>query len=133
MEPTAAGLDALRAALADRYALERPIGRGGMATVYLAEDRKHGRQVAVKALNPELAVSVGSERFLREIRIVARLSHPHILPLIDSGEAGGVLYFVTPYVPGGSLREMLRQQGRLSVPVAQRSTTRTGRASSTGT
>jgi len=120
MEPTAAGLDALRAALADRYALERPIGRGGMATVYLAEDRKHGRQVAVKALNPELAVSVGSERFLREIRIVARLSHPHILPLIDSGEAGGVLYFVTPYVPGGSLREMLRQQGTLSVPVAQR-------------
>jgi serine/threonine protein kinase/Tfp pilus assembly protein PilF len=120
MESDLTAVDALRRALADRYALERPIGRGGMATVYLAEDRKHERHVAVKVLNPELAASVGAERFLREIRIVARLSHPHILPLIDSGEAGGVLYFVTPYVTGGSLREMLRQQRRLSVPAAQR-------------
>jgi len=120
MEPDLTAVDALRRALADRYVLERPIGRGGMATVYLAEDRKHDRHVAVKVLNPELAVSVGAERFLREIRIVARLSHPHILPLIDSGEAGGVLYFVTPYVTGGSLREMLGQQGQLPVSSAQR-------------
>lgn len=107
-------------ALGVRYALERQLGRGGMAIVYLAEDRKHHRQVALKVLNPDLAASVGAERFLREIRIVARLSHPHILQLIDSGEADGLLYFVTPYVPGGSLRQRLEHDGRLPIADALR-------------
>lgn len=99
--------------LADRYDVERELGRGGMATVHLALDRKHGRQVAIKVLNPELIASLGVERFLREIRIAARLAHPHILPLIDSGEAGGLLYYVMPYVPEGSLRQRLHRDGRL--------------------
>jgi len=98
---------ALAAALSDRYALEHELGRGGMATVYLAEDRKHGRRVAIKVLEPTLAASLGRDRFLREIQIAARLSHPHILPLIDSGESGGFLYYVTPHVPDGSLRDRL--------------------------
>jgi serine/threonine-protein kinase len=97
----------LTSALAERYAFENELGRGGMATVYLATDRKHDRRVAIKVLHPDLTRSVGAERFLREIRIAAQLAHPHILPLIDSGEAGGVLYYVTPYVPGGSLRDRL--------------------------
>jgi len=113
-------LDSLRQALAGRYVIESPLGRGGMATVYLAEDRKHGRRVAVKVLKPDLAASVGAERFLREIRIAARLSHPHILPLLDSGDADGVLYYVTPYVPDGSLRERLRREGRMGVAEAVR-------------
>jgi len=113
-------LDSLRRALASRYAIESPLGRGGMATVYLAEDRKHGRRVAVKVLNPELAASVGAERFLREIRIAARLAHPHILPLLDSGDADGLLYYVTPYVPDGSLRERLNREPRLGVAEALR-------------
>ncbi len=113
-------LDSLQHALADRYAIESPLGRGGMATVYLAEDKKHERRVAVKVLSPDLAVSVGGERFLREIRIAARLAHPHILPLLDSGDAGGLLYYVTPYVPDGSLRERLRREGRLGVVEAVR-------------
>ncbi len=113
-------VDTLKQALSRRYVIEQPLGRGGMATVYLAVDRKHERKVAVKVLNPELAASVGSERFLREIRIVARLSHPHILPLLDSGEAEGLLYFVAPYVPGGSLRELLQRQTRLPVADALR-------------
>ena len=98
---------ALASALKGRYRIERELGVGGMATVYLAEDRKHERHVAVKVLHPELAASLGSERFLREIRIIARLAHPYILPLIDSGEAAGFLYYVTPHVPDGSLRERL--------------------------
>ena len=106
---------ALAAALAERYAIEREIGRGGMATVYLAEDRKHGRKVAVKVLDASLTATLGAERFLREIRIAARLAHPHILPLIDSGEAGGWLYYVRPHVPDGSLRDRLRREPRLSV------------------
>src|SRR5213593_535309 len=106
---------ALTAALADRYGIERELGRGGMAAVYLAEDRKHGRKVAIKVLQPELVASLGVERFLREIRIAARLSHPHIVPLIDSGEAGGLLYYVQPHVPGGSLRERLERERRLPV------------------
>src|SRR2546428_562175 len=110
----------LAAALSDRYALERELGRGGMATVYLAEDKKHGRKVAIKLLHPELAVSLGPERFLREIQIAARLAHPHILPLIDSGETRGLLYYVTPHVPQGSLRERLDAEGRLSVADARR-------------
>ena len=106
---------ALAAALAERYAIEGEIGRGGMATVYLAEDRKHGRKVAVKVLDVSLTASLGAERFLREIRIAARLAHPHILPLIDSGEAGGWLYYVSPHVPDGSLRDRLLRESRLSV------------------
>jgi tRNA A-37 threonylcarbamoyl transferase component Bud32 len=96
--------DRLASALADRYTIERAIGSGGMATVYLAEDRRYGRKVAVKVLKPDLAAAVGPERFLREIRITAQLNHPHILPLLDSGEADGFLYYVMPYVTGGSLR-----------------------------
>src|SRR6059036_3405539 len=91
-------LDSLRQALADRYALERELGRGGMATVLLAQDVKHRRPVAIKVLHAELAAALGAERFLREIEIAARLQHPHILPLYDSGAAGGVLYYVMPYV-----------------------------------
>ncbi len=106
--------------LADRYTVERELGRGGMATVYLAEERKHGRQVAIKVMKPELAASVGADRFLREIGIAARLSHPHIVPLIDSGEAGGALYYVSPYVAGGSLRDRLARDGALPVRDALR-------------
>jgi serine/threonine-protein kinase len=105
----------LREALADRYPIERPLGRGGMATVYLALDLKHQRQVAIKVLHPELAAGLGTERFLREIRIEAGLQHPHILPLHDSGEADGFLYYVMPYVAGESLRERLTREGPLSV------------------
>ena len=103
----------LRAALADRYPIERAVGRGGMATVYLARDAKHHRDVAVKVLHPELAAGLGSERFLREIRIEAGLQHPHILPLHDSGEADGFLYYVMPYVVGESLRQRLDRETRL--------------------
>ncbi len=95
---------ALSEALAGRYTLERPIGQGGMATVFLARDEKHGRRVAVKVLRPDLAASLGAERFLREIGIAARLQHPHILGLIDSGEAAGFLYYVMPFIEGESLR-----------------------------
>jgi serine/threonine-protein kinase len=101
--------------LASRYLVERELGAGGMATVYLAEEKKHGRKVAIKVLRPELAASVGADRFLREIGIAARLAHPHIVPLIDSGNADGVLYYVSPFVPGGSLRDRLRADGRLSM------------------
>ena len=105
----------LREAMAERYPLERPLGRGGMATVYLARDVKHQRQVAVKVLHPELAAGLGTERFLREIRIEAGLQHPHILPLHDSGEVDGFLYYVMPYVEGESLRDLLTREGRLTV------------------
>ncbi len=108
-------LGSFASALADRYAVERELGRGGMATVYLAEDRKHGRKVAIKVLRPGLAASLGAERFLREIGIAARLAHPHIVPLIDSGEANGMLYYVQPFVPGGSLRERLDAEKRLAL------------------
>ncbi|HYL55394.1 MAG TPA: protein kinase [Gemmatimonadales bacterium] len=108
-------LASFASALADRYAVERELGRGGMATVYLAEDRKHGRKVAIKVLRPGLAASLGAERFLREIGIAARLAHPHIVPLIDSGEANGMLYYVQPFVPGGSLRERLDTEKRLAL------------------
>ncbi len=101
----------LRRALADRYRLDRELGRGGMATVYLARDLKHDRDVALKVLHADLAASLGAERFLRELRVTATLQHPHILPLFDSGEADGLLYYVMPYVAGGSLRERLRREG----------------------
>jgi eukaryotic-like serine/threonine-protein kinase len=102
-------------ALRDRYLLERELGSGGMATVYLAEDVKHRRKVAVKVLRPELAASVGSERFLQEIATAARFQHPHILPLLDSGEAHGFLYYVMPFVEGHNLRHRLTHHGELTV------------------
>jgi len=105
--------EALRSSLALRYRLERVIGHGGMATVYLARDIKHGRDVAVKVLRPELAASIGTERFLREIEIGAQLNHPHILTLIDSGEADEFLYFVMPFIDGKSLRGLLNRDGTL--------------------
>jgi serine/threonine protein kinase/Flp pilus assembly protein TadD len=108
----------LQAALAGRYSIEREVGRGGMATVYLAEDQKHHRPVAVKILHPHIAAHLGSERFLREIQIAARLSHPHILALIDSGEAEGLLFYIMPFVQGESLRERLSRVGRLPVDEA---------------
>src|SRR5207245_1139350 len=106
-------LPRLKAALADHYTIERELGRGGMATVYLARDLKHGRLVAVKVLRPELAAALGPDRFLREIEIAARLTHPHILPLYESGEADGVLYYVMPYVEGESLRDRLDRERQL--------------------
>ena len=95
-------LDRLRAGLIDRYRLERELGQGGMATVYLAEDLKHRRKVAIKVLRPELAAVIGAERFLREIQTIATLQHPHILGLIDSGEVNGTAYYVMPFVDGES-------------------------------
>ena len=106
-------VDRLKSALADRYAIEREIGSGGMATVYLAEDLKHHRNVAVKVLRPELAAALGAERFLREIEITAGLEHPHILTLLDSGEAGGFLYYVMPFIEGESLRDRLNREKQL--------------------
>jgi len=109
----------LRAALAGRYTIEHELGRGGMATVYLAEDLKHRRRVAIKVLKPELAAALGPERFLREIQIAARLTHPHILPLHDSGVAGGLLYYVMPSVEGESLGNRLERDGRLPIDAAR--------------
>ena len=105
-------------ALRDRYQLERELGRGGMATVYLAQDLRHRRQVAVKVLQPELAATLGSDRFFREIEVAARLQHPHILPLLDSGEAAGFYYYVMPYVAGESLRERVARVGELPIDQA---------------
>ncbi|HSG82830.1 MAG TPA: serine/threonine-protein kinase, partial [Gemmatimonadota bacterium] len=116
------GLDRIGDAMADRYAVEREIGSGGMASVYLAADLKYGRQVAVKVLRPELAAAVGSDRFLREIQVTAGLNHPHILPLLDSGEAGSFLYYVMPYVAGGSLRRRLNRDCQLPLDVVLRIT-----------
>jgi serine/threonine protein kinase/tetratricopeptide (TPR) repeat protein len=110
----------LQTALADRYSLEEELGRGGMATVYRAQDVKHDRVVALKVLHPELAAALGPDRFLREIRTAARLNHPHILPLFDSGEASGWLYYVMPYVQGESLRQRLEREKTLPLPEAQR-------------
>ncbi len=106
-------LERLKAALADRYRIERALGSGGMATVYLAEDLKHERKVAVKVLRPELGAALGADRFLHEIKLTARLSHPHILPLHDSGEADGLLFYVMPYVEGETLRERLDRERQL--------------------
>jgi serine/threonine protein kinase len=116
--PTPDRLDRLKEALAGRYAVLRELGGGGMAMVYVAEDLKHHRKVAVKVLRPELAAALGHERFTREIEIAAQLQHPHILPLLDSGEADGFLYYVMPYVDGDSLRDRLVRQGELPVPEA---------------
>ncbi len=110
----------LQSALGDRYRIERTLGRGGMATVFLAEDLKHRRRVAIKVLDPEIAAAIGPERFLREIETVARLTHPHILPLHDSGVADGLLFYVMPYVEGESLRDRLAREKQLSVEDAVR-------------
>ncbi|HEY7505085.1 MAG TPA: protein kinase [Gemmatimonadales bacterium] len=108
----------LALALRDRYLLERELGRGGMATVYLAQDLKHDRPVALKVLHPEIAAALGTERFLREIRLTARLQHPHILPVFDSGAAAGQPWYTMPYVRGESLRDRLRRDVQLSVETA---------------
>jgi serine/threonine protein kinase/Tfp pilus assembly protein PilF len=108
----------LRELMVERYALEREVGRGGMATVYLAQDVRHHRPVAVKVLHPHLAVSLGPERFLREIQIAARLQHPHIVPLYDSGHAGEFLYYVMPFIEGESLRQRLEREKRLGLDTA---------------
>jgi serine/threonine-protein kinase len=105
----------LTAALADRYRIERELGAGGMATVYLAHDLKHDRDVAIKVLHPDLGAALGSERFLSEIRTTARLQHPHILPLLDSGEADGLLYYVMPLVTGETLRTRLERERQLPI------------------
>src|SRR4249919_3841300 len=110
----------LAAALADRYRVERELGQGGMATVYLAEDLKHHRKVALKVLRPELAAALGPERFFREIEVAAGLQHPHILPLHDSGEAAGFLYYVMPFVDGENLRGRLTRHGELPIHEAVR-------------
>lgn len=115
-------LDGLRVALADRYTIDRELGHGGMATVYLADDLKHRRPVAIKVLSPEVAASLGSDRFLREIHTAAKLQHPHILPLLDSGDAQGVLYYVMPFVDGESLRDRLDREGPLPLSEALRVT-----------
>jgi dienelactone hydrolase/tRNA A-37 threonylcarbamoyl transferase component Bud32 len=108
----------LKEALADRYRIDREIGSGGMATVYLAHDLKHDREVAIKVMRPELSAILGPERFLQEIRIVAKLSHPHILALYDSGQAEGLLYYVLPYVEGESLRPRLERDKQLPIEEA---------------
>ncbi len=116
-------LDRLKAALADRYTIDRELGEGGMATVYLAEDIKHDRKVAIKVLKPELAAVLGAERFVQEIKTTANLQHPHILPLFDSGEADGFLYYVMPYVEGETLRDKLNRETQLGIEEAVRITT----------
>jgi serine/threonine protein kinase/Flp pilus assembly protein TadD len=111
-------LERLEQALSDKYEIQRELGRGGMATVYLAQDRKHDRAVALKVLHPELSSALGPDRFLREIKLAARLNHPHILPLHDSGEASGFLYYVMPFVEGESLRSRLNRSGKLPLDEA---------------
>src|SRR2546427_9213214 len=118
----------LAAALAGRYLIERELGAGGMATVYLARDLKHSRDVALKVLRPELAAVLGAERFLQEIRISARLDHPHILTLIDSGESEGFVWYVLPYVRGESLRKKLTREQQLSIEEAVRIATQVASA-----
>ncbi|MFC1639807.1 protein kinase, partial [Gemmatimonadota bacterium] len=121
-------LDRLKTALQDRYTIERELGAGGMATVYLAHDQKHDRKVAIKVMRPELSAILGGERFLREVGIAAKLNHPHILALHDSGEAEEFLYYVMPYVEGESLREKLNHEKQLSVDEAISITKQVGAA-----
>src|SRR5690606_174138 len=110
----------LKDAIADRYRIERELGRGGMAVVYLAQDLRHDRPVALQVLNPELAHALGAERFEREIHVAARLQHPHILTVLDSGEAAGQLWFTMPFVEGESLRSRLARESQLPVDEAVR-------------
>jgi eukaryotic-like serine/threonine-protein kinase len=119
-------LEQLTAAVGDRYRVERELGQGGMAVVFLAEDLKHRRRVALKVLKPELSAALGGERFLREIEIAAALQHPHILPLFDSGEAGGLLWYVMPYAEGESVRQRMAREGQLSLDDALRITREAG-------
>jgi len=119
-EPTSELFDQLSSRLNDRYRLIRELGSGGMATVYLARDARHDRDVAIKVLRPELAAVIGGARFLAEIRTTAHLQHPNILPLFDSGEAGPFLYYVMPYVAGESLRDRLRRETQLAITDAIR-------------
>ncbi|HEX6872555.1 MAG TPA: protein kinase [Micromonosporaceae bacterium] len=114
--------DRLRAALADRYRIERELGAGGMATVYLAEDIRHQRKVAIKLLKPELAAVLGAERFIQEIKTTAALQHPHILPLFDSGQADGFLFYVMPYIEGETLRDKLNRDKHVGIEEAIRIT-----------
>ena len=111
-------IQGLAAALAERYKIEREIGRGGMATVYLARDLRHDRRVALKVLNPDLGAVLGVERFLAEIRVTANLQHPNLLPLFDSGGADGKLFYVMPYVDGESLRARLARDRQLPIDEA---------------
>src|SRR5881396_3673854 len=120
MDPVRDAVAVVTAALGDRYAIDRELGRGGMATVYVAQDRRHAREVAIKVLRPDVAAAIGAERFLREIAIAARLTHPHVLPLIDSGQADGSLYYVMPYVRGETLRERLVREQRFALKDALR-------------
>ncbi len=113
-------IDSLKAALAGRYEIEGEIGRGGMATVYLARDIRHARHVALKVLSPELGAVLGAERFLGEIRVTANLQHPNLLPLFDSGEAGGLLFYVMPFVAGETLRARLEREKQLPIEDAVR-------------
>src|SRR5512140_1858858 len=113
-------IEPLSTALADRYHLDRELGEGGMATVYLAHDLKHDRRVAIKVLRPELAAVIGAERFLSEIKTTANLQHPHILPLFDSGEASSFLFYVMPFVEGESLRDRLTREKQLPIGDAVR-------------
>src|SRR5512135_678489 len=113
-------LDRLTTALAQTYRLEKEIGKGGMATVYLGEDLRHQRRVAVKVLRPDLSAIVGADRFLNEIRVTANLQHPHILPLYDSGSADGLLFYVMPFVQGESLRDRLNREKQLPIDEAVR-------------
>src|SRR4051795_7935750 len=108
-------MEGLKVALANRYTLEHELGRGGMATVYLAQDLRHDRPVALKVLHPDLAATLGPERFQREIKLAARLQHPHILTVHDSGETAGQLWYTMPYVEGESLRERIRREKQLPV------------------
>ena len=110
----------LSAALDDRYRIERELGQGGMATVYLAEDVRHRRKVALKVLKPELAAVLGADRFVQEITTTASLQHPHILPLFDSGTADGFLFYVMPFIEGETLRDKLNRETQLGVEDAVR-------------
>src|SRR5215203_2072455 len=119
MPPTSTpSVERLRESLSQFYLIDRELGKGGMATVYLAQDSKHDRTVAIKVLHPELAASLGPDRFLREIKLAARLNHPHILPLFDSGETDGFVFYVMPYVEGESLRERLDRDQQLPIEEA---------------
>src|SRR5947207_6908009 len=120
--PVSTPTERLNSALADRYRIERELGAGGMATVYLAEDLKHKRRVAVKVLKPELAAVLGAERFVQEITTTAALQHPHILPLFDSGEADGFLFYVMPFIDGETLRAKLDRETQLGIDESVRIT-----------
>src|SRR3954453_7156692 len=122
MSAVSHGSTDLNSLLTGRYHIERELGRGGMATVYLARDLRHRRNVALKVLHPELSAVLGSERFLKEIELTANLQHPHVLPLFDSGEVEGLLYYVMPFVDGETLRRRLEREQQLPVAEAVRIT-----------